>query len=147
MLQQLQRRCWCKLSPFCSDIHWSQPGERRLTGGTNWQPKAAPTTTWNPVSMVTHTYCSTRAVCRYSSAMLVVYCWIVIVVIMCVWRVNALFSLQPPSVMAFPATTPTGMMGYAMVSIVANEYVQHSTEPQVSNMFISDKSNGSSWID
>ncbi|XP_046892049.1 phosphatidylinositol binding clathrin assembly protein b isoform X5 [Hypomesus transpacificus] len=54
-----------------NDIHWSQPGERRLTGGTNWQPKAAPTTTWNPVSM-------------------------------------------PPSVMAFPATTPTGMMGYGM---------------------------------
>ncbi|KAG7243177.1 hypothetical protein INR49_016552, partial [Caranx melampygus] len=22
-----------------------------MTGGTNWQPKAAPTTTWNPVSM------------------------------------------------------------------------------------------------
>lgn len=37
-----------------SDIHWSQPGEKRMTGGTNWQPKAAPTTTWNPVSMVTH---------------------------------------------------------------------------------------------
>ncbi|XP_078140320.1 phosphatidylinositol binding clathrin assembly protein b isoform X4 [Centroberyx gerrardi] len=34
-----------------NDIHWSQPGEKRLTGGTNWQPKAAPTTTWNPVSM------------------------------------------------------------------------------------------------
>lgn len=39
-----------------SDIHWSQPGEKRMTGGTNWQPKAAPTTTWNPVSMVTHTW-------------------------------------------------------------------------------------------
>ncbi|XP_076002604.1 phosphatidylinositol binding clathrin assembly protein b isoform X2 [Genypterus blacodes] len=36
-----------------NDIHWSQPGEKRLTGGTNWQPKAAPTTTWNPVSMPT----------------------------------------------------------------------------------------------
>ncbi|KAI3353693.1 hypothetical protein L3Q82_004930 [Scortum barcoo] len=54
-----------------NDIHWSQPGEKRMTGGTNWQPKAAPTTTWNPVSM-------------------------------------------PPSVMAFPATTPTGMMAYGM---------------------------------
>uniref|UniRef100_A0A665UE84 Phosphatidylinositol-binding clathrin assembly protein n=1 Tax=Echeneis naucrates TaxID=173247 RepID=A0A665UE84_ECHNA len=54
-----------------NDIHWSQPGEKRMTGGTNWQPKAAPTTTWNPVSM-------------------------------------------QPSVMAFPATTPTGMMGYGM---------------------------------
>ncbi|XP_030236785.1 phosphatidylinositol binding clathrin assembly protein b isoform X10 [Gadus morhua] len=36
-----------------NDIHWSQPGEKRLTGGTNWQPKAAPSTTWNPVSMPT----------------------------------------------------------------------------------------------
>ncbi|XP_070825718.1 phosphatidylinositol binding clathrin assembly protein b isoform X3 [Chaetodon trifascialis] len=54
-----------------NDIHWSQPGEKRMTGGTNWQPRAAPTTTWNPVSM-------------------------------------------PPSIMAFPATTPTGMMGYGM---------------------------------
>uniref|UniRef100_A0A674EEI0 Phosphatidylinositol-binding clathrin assembly protein n=1 Tax=Salmo trutta TaxID=8032 RepID=A0A674EEI0_SALTR len=51
-----------------SDIHWSQPGEKRLTGGSNWQPKAAPNTTWNPVSMT-------------------------------------------PPVMAYPATTPTGMMG------------------------------------
>lgn len=54
-----------------NDIYWSQPGEKKLTGGTNWQPKMAPTTTWNPASMA-------------------------------------------PSVMAFPATTPTGMMGYAM---------------------------------
>ncbi|XP_062241920.1 phosphatidylinositol binding clathrin assembly protein b isoform X8 [Platichthys flesus] len=54
-----------------NDIHWSQPGERRMTGGNNWQPKAAPSMTWNPVSM-------------------------------------------PQSVMAFPATTPTGMMGYGM---------------------------------
>ncbi|XP_036450921.1 phosphatidylinositol binding clathrin assembly protein a isoform X27 [Colossoma macropomum] len=54
-----------------NDIHWSQPGEKKLTGGTNWQPKTAPTTTWNPATMA-------------------------------------------PSVMAFPATTPTGMMGYSM---------------------------------
>ncbi|XP_016144126.1 phosphatidylinositol binding clathrin assembly protein b isoform X5 [Sinocyclocheilus grahami] len=54
-----------------NDIHWNQPGERKLTGGMNWQPKTAPSTTWNPVSM-------------------------------------------PPSIMAFPATTPTGMMGYGM---------------------------------
>ncbi|KAJ8399035.1 hypothetical protein AAFF_G00417020 [Aldrovandia affinis] len=54
-----------------NDIHWSQPGEKKLTGGTNWQPKSAPTTTWNPASMA-------------------------------------------PSVMAFPATTPTGMMAYGM---------------------------------
>ncbi|XP_026138282.1 phosphatidylinositol-binding clathrin assembly protein-like isoform X11 [Carassius auratus] len=56
-----------------NDIHWNQPGEKKLTGGMNWQPKTAPSTTWNPVSM-------------------------------------------PPSIMAFPATTPTGMMGYGMPS-------------------------------
>ncbi|XP_065137416.1 phosphatidylinositol binding clathrin assembly protein b isoform X13 [Paramisgurnus dabryanus] len=54
-----------------NDIHWNQPGEKKLTGGMNWQPKNAPSTTWNPVSM-------------------------------------------PSSIMAFPATTPTGMMGYGM---------------------------------
>ncbi|XP_057176471.1 phosphatidylinositol binding clathrin assembly protein a isoform X8 [Triplophysa rosa] len=54
-----------------NDIHWSQPGEKKLTGGTNWQPKTAPSTTWNPATMA-------------------------------------------PSVMAFPATTPTGIMGYGM---------------------------------
>ncbi|XP_055082823.1 phosphatidylinositol binding clathrin assembly protein a isoform X5 [Periophthalmus magnuspinnatus] len=54
-----------------NDLHWSQPGEKKLTGGTNWQPKTAPSTTWNPATMA-------------------------------------------PSVMAFPATTPTGMMAYGM---------------------------------
>ncbi|XP_068577388.1 phosphatidylinositol binding clathrin assembly protein a isoform X10 [Cebidichthys violaceus] len=54
-----------------NDLHWSQPGEKKLTGGNNWQPKTAPSTTWNPAAMA-------------------------------------------PSVMAFPATTPTGMMAYAM---------------------------------
>ncbi|XP_056322767.1 phosphatidylinositol binding clathrin assembly protein a isoform X8 [Danio aesculapii] len=62
-----------------NDIHWSQPGEKKLTGGTNWQPKTAPTTTWNPATMN-----------------------------------GMLFPQYAPSVMAFPATTPTGMMGYAM---------------------------------
>ncbi|XP_037605444.1 phosphatidylinositol binding clathrin assembly protein a isoform X15 [Sebastes umbrosus] len=54
-----------------NDLHWSQPGEKKLTGGTNWQPKTGPSTTWNPAAMA-------------------------------------------PSVMTFPATTPTGMMAYAM---------------------------------
>ncbi|XP_069046113.1 phosphatidylinositol binding clathrin assembly protein a isoform X13 [Lepisosteus oculatus] len=62
-----------------NDIHWSQPGEKKLTGGTNWQPKIAPTTTWNPATM------------------------------------NGMhFPQYAPSVMAFPATTPTGMMAYGM---------------------------------
>ncbi|XP_076131312.1 phosphatidylinositol binding clathrin assembly protein a isoform X15 [Alosa pseudoharengus] len=62
-----------------NDLHWSQPGEKRLTGGTNWQPKTAPSTTWNPATM------------------------------------NGMhFPQYAPSVMAFPATTPTGMMAYGM---------------------------------
>uniref|UniRef100_A0A672KXD6 Phosphatidylinositol-binding clathrin assembly protein n=1 Tax=Sinocyclocheilus grahami TaxID=75366 RepID=A0A672KXD6_SINGR len=40
-----------------NDIHWSHPGEKKLTGGTNWQPKMAPTTTWNPATMVRTTIC------------------------------------------------------------------------------------------
>ncbi|XP_038674413.1 phosphatidylinositol binding clathrin assembly protein a isoform X12 [Scyliorhinus canicula] len=54
-----------------SDLHWNQPGERKLTGGTNWQPKLAPTSTWNPATMA-------------------------------------------PPIMAYPATTPTAVMGYGM---------------------------------
>uniref|UniRef100_A0A8C9ZKI5 Phosphatidylinositol binding clathrin assembly protein a n=1 Tax=Sander lucioperca TaxID=283035 RepID=A0A8C9ZKI5_SANLU len=64
-----------------NDLHWSQPGERKLTGGNNWQPKTAPNTTWNPAAM--------ESSCLFMSP-------------------------QAPSVMAFPATTPTGMMAYAM---------------------------------
>uniref|UniRef100_A0A673AQF5 Phosphatidylinositol-binding clathrin assembly protein n=1 Tax=Sphaeramia orbicularis TaxID=375764 RepID=A0A673AQF5_9TELE len=63
-----------------NDLHWSQPGEKKLTGGTNWQPKTAPSTTWNPATMVRPRHSQSFA----------------------------------PSVMAFPATTPTGMMAYAM---------------------------------
>uniref|UniRef100_A0A671ME37 Phosphatidylinositol-binding clathrin assembly protein n=1 Tax=Sinocyclocheilus anshuiensis TaxID=1608454 RepID=A0A671ME37_9TELE len=40
------------------DIYWSHPGEKKLTGGTNWQPKMAPTTTWNPATMVRTTICA-----------------------------------------------------------------------------------------
>ncbi|XP_062495131.1 phosphatidylinositol-binding clathrin assembly protein isoform X2 [Pezoporus occidentalis] len=54
-----------------NDVNWTQPGEKKLTGGSNWQPKIAPTTAWNAP------------------------------------------TLAPP-VMAYPATTPTGMMGYGM---------------------------------
>uniref|UniRef100_A0A8C1TDV8 Phosphatidylinositol-binding clathrin assembly protein n=1 Tax=Cyprinus carpio TaxID=7962 RepID=A0A8C1TDV8_CYPCA len=41
-----------------NDIHWSHPGEKKLTGGNNWQPKMAPTTTWNPATMVRTTICA-----------------------------------------------------------------------------------------
>ncbi|XP_059564202.1 phosphatidylinositol-binding clathrin assembly protein isoform X11 [Myotis daubentonii] len=54
-----------------NDVNWSQPGEKKLTGGSNWQPKVAPTTAWNAATVA-------------------------------------------PPVMAYPATTPTGMIGYGM---------------------------------
>ncbi|XP_024050381.1 phosphatidylinositol-binding clathrin assembly protein isoform X13 [Terrapene carolina triunguis] len=54
-----------------NDVNWTQPGEKKLTGGSNWQPKVAPTTAWNAPTIA-------------------------------------------PPVMAYPATTPTGMMGYGM---------------------------------
>ncbi|XP_036378895.1 phosphatidylinositol-binding clathrin assembly protein-like isoform X5 [Megalops cyprinoides] len=34
------------------DMQWTQPGEKKLTGGTNWQSKTMSTTTaWNPAPM------------------------------------------------------------------------------------------------
>ncbi|PIO16322.1 hypothetical protein AB205_0043980, partial [Aquarana catesbeiana] len=41
-----------------NDVHWIQPGEKKLTGGTNWQPKLAPTTTWNPATLVMILLCN-----------------------------------------------------------------------------------------
>nr|XP_056714053.1 phosphatidylinositol-binding clathrin assembly protein isoform X1 [Euleptes europaea] len=64
-----------------NDVNWTQPGEKRLTGGTNWQPKVAPTTAWNAPTM------------------------------------NGMhFPQYAPPVMAYPATTPTGVIGYGMPS-------------------------------
>uniref|UniRef100_A0A8C3VU05 Phosphatidylinositol binding clathrin assembly protein n=1 Tax=Catagonus wagneri TaxID=51154 RepID=A0A8C3VU05_9CETA len=34
-----------------NDVNWSQPGEKKLTGGSNWQPKVAPTTAWSAATM------------------------------------------------------------------------------------------------
>ncbi|NXW95246.1 PICAL protein, partial [Alopecoenas beccarii] len=65
-----------------NDVNWTQPGEKKLTGGSNWQPKIAPTTAWNAPTLV------------------ILHC----------------FPHQAPPVMAYPATTPTGMMGYGMPS-------------------------------
>uniref|UniRef100_H0WE04 Phosphatidylinositol-binding clathrin assembly protein n=1 Tax=Cavia porcellus TaxID=10141 RepID=H0WE04_CAVPO len=62
-----------------NDVNWSQPGEKKLTGGSNWQPKVAPTTAWNAATM------------------------------------NGMhFPQYAPPVMAYPATTPTGMLGYGI---------------------------------
>ncbi|XP_009874591.1 PREDICTED: phosphatidylinositol-binding clathrin assembly protein isoform X4 [Apaloderma vittatum] len=64
-----------------NDVSWTQPGEKKLTGGSNWQPKIAPTTAWNAPTL------------------------------------NGMhFPQYAPPVMAYPATTPTGMMGYGMPS-------------------------------
>uniref|UniRef100_A0A669D2V4 Phosphatidylinositol-binding clathrin assembly protein n=1 Tax=Oreochromis niloticus TaxID=8128 RepID=A0A669D2V4_ORENI len=35
-----------------NDLHWNQSDEKKLTGGTNWLPNTAPSTTWNPATMV-----------------------------------------------------------------------------------------------
>uniref|UniRef100_A0A8C6K4G3 Phosphatidylinositol-binding clathrin assembly protein n=1 Tax=Melopsittacus undulatus TaxID=13146 RepID=A0A8C6K4G3_MELUD len=35
-----------------NDVNWTQPGEKKLTGGSNWQPKIAPTTAWNAPTLV-----------------------------------------------------------------------------------------------
>uniref|UniRef100_A0AAX7U0Q1 Phosphatidylinositol-binding clathrin assembly protein n=1 Tax=Astatotilapia calliptera TaxID=8154 RepID=A0AAX7U0Q1_ASTCA len=34
-----------------NDLHWNQSDEKKLTGGTNWLPNTAPSTTWNPATM------------------------------------------------------------------------------------------------
>ncbi|NXL88325.1 PICAL protein, partial [Alectura lathami] len=36
-----------------SDMQWTQPTEKKLTGGTNWQAKTSTSTTWNPASLPT----------------------------------------------------------------------------------------------
>uniref|UniRef100_A0A8C8S3N7 Phosphatidylinositol-binding clathrin assembly protein n=1 Tax=Pelusios castaneus TaxID=367368 RepID=A0A8C8S3N7_9SAUR len=66
-----------------NDVNWTQPGEKKLTGGSNWQPKVAPTTAWNAPT------------------------------------INGMhFPQYAPPVMAYPATTPTGIMGYGLPSQV-----------------------------
>ncbi|XP_029303172.1 phosphatidylinositol binding clathrin assembly protein a isoform X17 [Cottoperca gobio] len=77
-----------------NDLHWSQPGEKKLTGGNNWQPKTAPSTTWNPATME---------------------------------ESSCLLCPQAPSVMAFPPTTPTGMMAYAMPPHVSSMMMTQPT--------------------
>ncbi|XP_034614907.1 phosphatidylinositol-binding clathrin assembly protein isoform X8 [Trachemys scripta elegans] len=83
-----------------NDVNWTQPGEKKLTGGSNWQPKVAPTTAWNAPTIIwkEKQYLSSGHLpalilggsCQLRSCM------------------------QAPPVMAYPATTPTGMMGYGM---------------------------------
>ncbi|NWX03095.1 PICAL protein, partial [Caloenas nicobarica] len=34
-----------------SDMQWTQPTEKKLTGGTNWQAKPSTSTTWNPTPL------------------------------------------------------------------------------------------------
>ncbi|NWS85560.1 PICAL protein, partial [Toxostoma redivivum] len=36
-----------------SAMQWSQPTEKKLTGGTNWQAKTSTSTTWNPTPLPT----------------------------------------------------------------------------------------------
>lgn len=34
-------------------MQWTQPAEKKLTGGTNWQAKTSTSTTWNPAPLPT----------------------------------------------------------------------------------------------
>lgn len=34
-------------------MQWTQPTEKKLTGGTNWQAKPSTSTTWNPTPLPT----------------------------------------------------------------------------------------------
>ncbi|KAF1672697.1 Phosphatidylinositol-binding clathrin assembly protein, partial [Pygoscelis papua] len=36
-----------------SDMQWTQPTEKKLTGGTNWQAKTSTSTAWNPTPLPT----------------------------------------------------------------------------------------------
>ncbi|NWU91090.1 PICAL protein, partial [Upupa epops] len=36
-----------------SDMQWTQPTEKKLTGGTNWQAKTSTSTTWSPTPLPT----------------------------------------------------------------------------------------------
>lgn len=43
-----------QLNPFDfhrPDMQWNQPGEKKLTGGQNWQNKTMSTTQWSPAPM------------------------------------------------------------------------------------------------
>ncbi|XP_070785517.1 phosphatidylinositol-binding clathrin assembly protein [Enoplosus armatus] len=63
------------------DMHWSQPGEKKLTGGQNWQNKTMSTTQWSPAPMAPQP--------------------------MPVQHVNGMFyTSYAPAPMAFPMTTP-----------------------------------------
>nr|XP_057924935.1 phosphatidylinositol-binding clathrin assembly protein isoform X1 [Doryrhamphus excisus]XP_057924936.1 phosphatidylinositol-binding clathrin assembly protein isoform X1 [Doryrhamphus excisus] len=63
------------------EMQWSQPGEKKLTGGQNWQNKTMSTTQWSPAPMVAQP--------------------------MPVPHVNGMFyTSYAPASMAFPMTTP-----------------------------------------
>ncbi|XP_030017882.1 phosphatidylinositol-binding clathrin assembly protein isoform X1 [Sphaeramia orbicularis] len=63
------------------EMQWSQPGEKKLTGGQNWQNKTMSTTQWSPAPMAPQP--------------------------MPVQHVNGMFyTSYAPAPMAFPMTTP-----------------------------------------
>uniref|UniRef100_A0A8C6X7I5 Phosphatidylinositol-binding clathrin assembly protein n=1 Tax=Naja naja TaxID=35670 RepID=A0A8C6X7I5_NAJNA len=52
VLDDLDSSCQPYTDLDLGDVNWTQPGEKKLTGGSNWQPKIAPTTAWNAPTMV-----------------------------------------------------------------------------------------------
>uniref|UniRef100_A0A8C6X7J2 Phosphatidylinositol-binding clathrin assembly protein n=1 Tax=Naja naja TaxID=35670 RepID=A0A8C6X7J2_NAJNA len=51
VLDDLDSSCQPYTDLDLGDVNWTQPGEKKLTGGSNWQPKIAPTTAWNAPTM------------------------------------------------------------------------------------------------
>lgn len=51
--EELDVLCFALLCSSVSrpEMHWSQPGEKKLTGGQNWQNKTMSTTQWSPAPM------------------------------------------------------------------------------------------------
>ncbi|NXG52464.1 PICAL protein, partial [Psilopogon haemacephalus] len=73
-----------------SDMQWTQPTEKKLTGGTNWQAKTSTSTTWNPTPLPT---------VPHRFAFYIAVLWVVLV-----------FKQVPPQVGAAPLMAPQSMM-------------------------------------
>ncbi|NXF91375.1 PICAL protein, partial [Eubucco bourcierii] len=73
-----------------SDMQWTQPTEKKLTGGTNWQAKTSTSTTWNPTPLPTipHRVISVLLSCIFSK----------------------IFFVVPPQVGAAPLMAPQSIM-------------------------------------
>nr|XP_015207142.1 PREDICTED: phosphatidylinositol-binding clathrin assembly protein-like isoform X9 [Lepisosteus oculatus] len=91
------------------DMHWTQPGEKKLTGGTNWQSKTMSTTTaWSPAPLAPAP--------------------------MPVPQMNGMLyaGYQAPAPLAFPMTTPQVPM-YGMVPPQMGGVPMMASQPMMFN--------------